>query len=101
MSEVLFGDISEIEPNKLNVKRFGRKKIAVVAYDGNYYAFRDACTHVDVPLSEGRLCDKVIECTRHGAQFDITNGEVLKAPAIRPLETYKVRIENTQLLVDI
>jgi nitrite reductase/ring-hydroxylating ferredoxin subunit len=101
MAEIVFGEISEIEPDKVNVKRFGRNKVAVVIYDNNYYAFKNMCTHADVSLSDGILCEKSIECTMHGAKFDFTNGEVLKAPAIRPLEVYKTRIEDNKILVDI
>lgn len=101
MAEVVFGKVSEIEEGKLNVKRFGRKKIAVVFYENQYYAFKDACTHVEVPLSEGKLCGKIIECTRHGAKFDITNGQVLSPPAITNLETYTVRLENDEIKIEV
>lgn len=101
MPEVVFRNLSEIEPDKVNVERFGRTRVAVVMYDNNYYAFKNVCTHVEVSLSDGILCDKSIECTMHGAKFDFTTGEVLKAPAIRPLEMYKTRIENDKLLVEM
>ncbi len=101
MAEIIFGKTSEIEKGKLNVKRFGRKKIAVVFYNDDYYAFKDACTHVDVPLSEGKLCDKIVECNRHGAKFDITTGQVLFAPAITNLETYKVKVENDEIKIEV
>lgn len=101
MAEELFGDISEIESDKVAAKRFGRLKVAVIKHDDSYYAFKNECTHVKVTLTDGILCDKTIECTMHGAKFDFTTGDVLKAPATQPLEVYKTRVEGSSLFVEI
>jgi 3-phenylpropionate/trans-cinnamate dioxygenase ferredoxin subunit len=55
------------------------------------YAFEDACSHDDGPLSGGSLDGHVIECPRHGARFDVRSGAVLRMPAASPIETYPVR----------
>jgi len=33
--------------------------------------------------------------------FDITSGSVLKPPAQRPVAAYPVRVENSQVLVEV
>jgi len=40
-------------------------------------------------------------CPRHGAIFDVTTGAALTLPAVMPLETYAVRTEGDEVLVDV
>jgi 3-phenylpropionate/trans-cinnamate dioxygenase ferredoxin subunit len=101
MAEVVFGKTSEIENEKVVVRRFGRNRVAVCRFENNYYAFKDVCTHDNAPLDQGELCGKVIECPRHGAKFDVTNGEVLAAPAFEALKTYSVRIDGDEINVNL
>lgn len=101
MSLELFADISEIESDKLVSKRFGRKKIAMIKHNDNYYAFKNECTHVKVPFDNGTICETTIECPMHGATFDFITGEALKAPAVLPLEIYKTKIEGNSIFIEI
>jgi 3-phenylpropionate/trans-cinnamate dioxygenase ferredoxin subunit len=75
--------------------------IALFNVDNRYYAIEDRCTHDDGPLAEGELTGTVIECPRHGAQFDITTGRVLRFPAITPVPRYDVRVENGEIQIKI
>jgi len=34
------------------------------------------------------------------AQFDVTNGEVLSLPAVLPLKTYTVKVEDGKLYIE-
>ncbi len=51
--------------------------------DGGWYAIDDTCTHEDCSLSEGELCDHLVECPCHGSRFDVRTGAVHQ-PACRP-----------------
>ncbi len=81
--------------------RFGR--IGIAKIDGELFAFDDLCTHDDGPLvsADGKLDGKCITCPRHGAQFDVTNGEVLRMPATEEIETYPVRLSGDDVEVDL
>jgi 3-phenylpropionate/trans-cinnamate dioxygenase ferredoxin subunit len=70
------------------------------ADDGRFYAVEDVCTHDGGPLGEGILEGCAIECPRHGAQFDIRTGEVLRAPAYLPIKTFPVRVENGAIEIE-
>ena len=76
----------------------GRFYLACLA-DGSFLALSRTCTHLgcSVPWDEER--NKFV-CPCHGSTFNMT-GEVLTAPAPRPLDTYPVRIENGIVKVDI
>jgi|WetSurMetagenome_2_1015567.scaffolds.fasta_scaffold722182_2 3-phenylpropionate/trans-cinnamate dioxygenase ferredoxin component len=65
------------------------------------YAVSDRCTHDDGPLGEGVLEGRVVTCPRHGAQFDVATGAVLKMPAPVGLQTYPVRVVDGWLEVEI
>jgi nitrite reductase/ring-hydroxylating ferredoxin subunit len=74
--------------------------VAIWNVDGNYYATTDTCSHEEASLTEGDLWDEVIECPLHGAQFDVRTGDVLSLPAIFPIATYPVRVENGAVYVE-
>ena len=65
------------------------------------YAVDDRCTHDDGPLGEGVLAGHVVTCPRHGAQFDVTTGAVLKMPAPIGLATYGVRVADGWVEVEV
>jgi nitrite reductase/ring-hydroxylating ferredoxin subunit len=67
-----------------------KRRISVARVDGRLYAFDDSCTHLQCPLSGGRLTGTTIMCQCHGSRFDITTGTVLNGPATEPLQTYEV-----------
>jgi nitrite reductase/ring-hydroxylating ferredoxin subunit len=96
---ITVASVDEIPPGERLVVEIGRAWVAIFNVDGQYYAIEDRCTHDDGPLAEGRLDGVVIECPRHGACFDITNGKVLSPPALVDVPTYQVQISGDQVLV--
>jgi nitrite reductase/ring-hydroxylating ferredoxin subunit len=68
--------------------------VAVFNVGGKLCATQADCTHRGGPLSEGALDGFVVTCPRHGAQFDVCTGAVLRGPARQPLQTYRVVVEG-------
>ena len=91
------------------------QEIMVAKVGANYYAIANRCPHLNGDLSMGTLEGTVITCPRHASQFDLKEGKVirwtnwtgpLKAIAgvfksERPVKTYKVKIENGEISVEI
>jgi len=75
--------------------------IAIGNVAGLFYAFENTCTHDNGPLADGMLEGSTVECPRHGARFDVRTGEVLRLPAAYPIRTFKTRVENETLLVEV
>ena len=75
--------------------------IAICSVEGNFYAFRDECTHQCFTLSDGDLDGERITCCYHGAEFNVRTGEVLCLPAVEPLETYPVKIDGDDILIKL
>lgn len=74
--------------------------IAVFRLADGYWAIDDQCTHDGGPIAEGCLVDGVIECPRHGAQFDVRTGAVKRFPATSPVATYPVRVVGDEIQLE-
>ena len=93
-------DAEDIPPGEGLRVEIGEEPLAIWNVDGQFYATDDTCTHEETSLAEGDLWGEVIECPLHGAQFDVRTGEVLCLPAIFPLRTYPVKVEDGTLYVE-
>lgn len=90
---------SDVNPGQHKTVEIEGDPIAVFNLDGAFYAIADICTHDGGVLTGGELSGKIITCPRHGAQFDITSGSVLRMPAFESVPSYEVRIEEDSVQV--
>ena len=74
--------------------------VAIWNAGGEIYATQDSCTHEETSLSDGDLWDEVVECPLHGAQFNVRTGAVLSLPAIFPLKTFPVKVEDDAIYLE-
>ena len=90
-------------------------EILVARIEGKYYATKNKCPHFGGDLSKGKLEGSIVTCPRHGSQFNITDGSVvrwlkgtglissigktLKSP--QKLITYNTKIEGQDIMVEI
>lgn len=79
---------------------FEEETIVVFNVGGKFYAIADVCTHDGGPLEDGDLEGYEIECPRHGARFDIRNGDALSMPAVVPVPCYQTKVEGDTLYVE-
>jgi 3-phenylpropionate/trans-cinnamate dioxygenase ferredoxin subunit len=96
--------IDEFPPGsvKLVVAGPGRY-VGVYNCAGSLYAIEDRCSHDDGPLCEGDFeCDDgVAICPRHGANIDIRTGRALTLPAVEPVRTFPVRVDEGMIKVKL
>lgn len=92
---------SEIPEGQVKTFNVDGERVLVANVQGMFYAVEDRCTHMGYPLYFGSTDGKVITCGFHYAKFDVTTGEVLSPPAREPLKTYKVIIEDSNVLVEL
>ncbi|HXW50739.1 MAG TPA: non-heme iron oxygenase ferredoxin subunit [Candidatus Acidoferrales bacterium] len=93
--------VDEIPDEKVKVVVVEGRQIALCNYGGTIYAIDDVCTHDRGPLDQGELIGKEIECPRHGARFDVTTGVATRLPAIRPVRTYPVHVNDGKISVEV
>ena len=100
---VKVAEVSEVpKRGLLDLEVEGEKIVLVSTGEGAYYALKDQCSHQDYPLSDGDLIEvDRVECQYHGAKFDAATGRAVALPAIRPVKTYEVKVEDGAILVDL
>jgi len=105
-------DLSEGTMKKYQVED---TEILVARIEGRYYAAQNKCPHFGGDLSKGKLEGSIVTCPRHGSQFNVTDGSVvrwlkgtglissigkiLRSP--HKLITYNTKIEEQDILVEI
>lgn len=92
-SEIVEGSVRTVQT------RIGR--LALTRLGSDIVAFEDVCTHDDGPLAGGEVSGEVITCPRHGAQFNMRTGAVLRIPAREPIDTFPVRVVGADVEVDL
>jgi cytochrome b6-f complex iron-sulfur subunit len=91
------GPVERFEPGSVTAFREGEFYLARLK-DGGFLALHRKCTHLGctVPWIPD---EQRFTCPCHASAFDI-RGDVLNAPAPRPLDLFPVRIENGIVKVD-
>lgn len=87
-------ELSELKNGSMCRLEHQGKAYLLCRVDDEVYALDDLCTHEDVSLSLGALCEHRVRCPLHGSEFDIRSGKVLDEPADVDLDTYPVSIEE-------
>ena len=77
------------------------KEIAVFNVGGSFHAIDNTCTHVGGPLCEGEIAGNEVTCPWHGAMFDVTTGQVLGPPAASSVSRYNVRVDGSDIEVEV
>ena len=80
-----------------------------VKYNGQEYALfktsegifctQSSCSHEYSPLCEGMVDGCEIYCEKHGSRFDLRTGQVINLPATENLQTYPVKLENSDIYI--
>lgn len=93
--------LDDVTPNTLLGVELNGKKICLANAGGTIYAFQDNCTHRDFPMHSGEIEGSQVTCAWHGAKFDMASGRATRLPAIKPLKTYEVKIEDGSIFVAV
>jgi nitrite reductase (NADH) small subunit len=91
----------QILPGQAIMVEVNGNEIAVFNVDGSFHAIDNSCTHVGGPLCEGEIDGTQVTCPWHGAAFDVTTGRVLGPPAADAVNRYNVRVEGSDIQLEI
>jgi 3-phenylpropionate/trans-cinnamate dioxygenase ferredoxin subunit len=95
--------LDELPPGSMKLVHAGQIAVGVYNLEGELYAVEDRCSHDDGPLVEGdwEPDEGVVICPRHGSRFDIRSGRPLTLPAVFPVETFPVVVEDGWVKVEV
>ena len=115
MGYVSVGEVNQLADGAMREVVAEGHEILLVKIGERFYAVDSKCPHMGGRLAQGKLAGTIVTCPRHGSRFDVTNGSVvqglqgfglwfrigtaLKSP--RPLKTYKVKVEQAEILVEV
>ncbi|MEQ6342205.1 MAG: Rieske 2Fe-2S domain-containing protein [Gammaproteobacteria bacterium] len=107
-------DERDIPVGEKKVYHAANEKILLIHLPDGFYATQAKCPHMSLPLEKGHIVgDGHIRCHFHRAEFDVRTGAVCEwanfPPGIqllniirgeKPLNTYKVKVEDGKVYVD-
>ncbi len=89
----------EVSPGEIKQYSVEDRPVALCNVDGVLYAFEDICTHQFTYLSEGELVGDQVKCPLHGARFDVKSGAARSLPAVKPVPTHELKVEDGNVYV--
>jgi 3-phenylpropionate/trans-cinnamate dioxygenase ferredoxin subunit len=95
--------VEDLPPGSVKLVHAGSITVGVYNLNGKYCAIEDRCSHDDGPLCEGDFDadEGYAVCPRHGAHIDICSGRPLTLPAVLPVDTFPVHVEDGLIKVDL
>ena len=79
---------------------FEEETVIVFNINDHFYCIADLCTHDGGPLEDGELDGYEVACPRHGARFDVRDGKVCSMPAVTPVPTFAIKVEDGDIYVE-
>ena len=86
--------LSEIPAEGTIAGRVGDDPVLLSRLDGELFAIGGSCTHYGGHLGDGISGSTTVRCPLHHACFDLRTGAVLRAPALDPVDRWKVDVEG-------
>jgi len=93
--------IEDVPPGGGKAFTVAGQQIALFNVGGRFFAIDDLCTHDGASLAEGALGGTTVVCPWHGAEFDVTTGEVLSPPATESVRSYPVFVNGNSVEVEM
>lgn len=105
--------VGGLRPGEMKMVLVQGKEILLARVVDQYYAADNRCPHMGGNLSQGKLDGTIVTCPRHGSQFDLKDGQVVRwttwpsalvaldqvRSRKRPLPVYPVVIEGDQIMI--
>ena len=81
------------------VGHVGDEEVLLVRSGSELFAIGAHCTHYHGPLGDGLVVGDSVRCPWHHACFDLRTGEALRAPALNPVDRWKIEQRDGRIFV--
>ena len=98
---VRVASLAELPEGSMRACDVAGREVLVCHAKAGVFAVDNICTHAFARMNEGRLRGVRLMCPLHGASFDVRTGDVLGAPATRPLAAHTVRVVDGEIEVAV
>lgn len=90
---------ADVPEGGMTVGHVGDENVLVARRDGRFFALSAKCTHYGGPLDKGLVVGCSVRCPWHHARFDLRSGEAIGAPALNPVASWNVEVDDDRLYV--
>ncbi len=90
--------LSDLVDGRL-VGHVGNDEVLLVSTGTGVFAISAHCSHYHGPLAEGVVVEETVRCPWHHACFDLRSGEAVRAPALSPVDCWKVEQRDGWIFV--
>jgi nitrite reductase/ring-hydroxylating ferredoxin subunit len=101
MEFVKLASIDDVKPNSMIDVEIKGQKILLANVNGNYYALSNVCMHRGCQLSKGKLQGETVVCPCHGSTYELKTGNFTKGPTKKPQQTYEIKVENKDIMINL
>lgn len=90
---------TELADGGMLVGHVDDSSVLIARRGAEFFAVDATCTHYGGPLGEGLMVGNTVRCPWHHACFNLRTGEAVAAPAINPIQCWRVERANARLYV--
>jgi 3-phenylpropionate/trans-cinnamate dioxygenase ferredoxin component len=72
------GKAGDLKPGEMKMIPVQGREVLLARVGDTYYAADNRCPHMGGNLSQGKIDGTIVTCPRHGSQFDLKDGHVVR-----------------------
>src|ERR1700722_16307493 len=91
--------LSQLADGAMLAGHVGTEPVLLARRGEDVYAIGATCTHYGGPLAEGLLVGDTVRCPWHHACFSLRTGGALRAPALNPVDCWRVERHGDRIAV--
>ncbi len=100
MPEVRLAGAATLKPGEKKIVKAGDTEVLLIQLAETLIAVQPTCPHAGAPLEQGAICNDRLVCPWHMGVFALPTGDLLEPPPLKGLDTYAVRAEGLDVVID-